>query len=148
MTHIDFDKGIDVDIFFELNENDAKEILKDFVLGIQLKFWKKYTQWKRNAITVNFEEMYANSFSEDTLSSIENINNKIEKQKEPTETNEPTTSISREELVEFENVPDNTNNNDLESDAENKRSQNKVETQKRQNLAETENPSLAKKKNG
>ncbi|KAL0110701.1 hypothetical protein PUN28_013965 [Cardiocondyla obscurior] len=50
------DKAIDVDLFLNLNEQDTKEILKDFPLGMQLKFWKKYSEWKKNNIETDIEK--------------------------------------------------------------------------------------------
>jgi len=38
---------VDIDLFLELNENNAKQILKDFALGIQLKFWKNIPNGKK-----------------------------------------------------------------------------------------------------
>lgn len=35
-------------ICMQLNKNDVKEILKEYALGIELKFWKKHLKWKEN----------------------------------------------------------------------------------------------------
>ena len=56
------DKEIDVELFMQLNENDTKKILKNFTLGIQLKFWKKYAEWKQNDVELQVDIFYIHLF--------------------------------------------------------------------------------------